>query len=239
MLTFHVNCCVEKNKSFLKEYFSKLPLGWIALVALFAGAVFLFAYLVHEVFGEQQDLVDQNIFHYLAAHVINDRLTRFMRSVTYFASARFLQIAYAGVFIFYLVIRNFKRAMEIVAIGAGGFIINYFMKLAFHRVRPPNPLIARLYNFSFPSGHATSGFIFYGTLAYLVWKTDIRQAYKVVFASIFILFSLLIGFSRVYLRVHYPSDVVAGFCLGFGWLLLCIVLLEKLKKKAHIEQERK
>jgi membrane-associated phospholipid phosphatase len=72
-----------------------------------------------------------------------------------------------------------------------------------------------------------------------VWKTNISYAYKLTLGSILILFSLLIGFSRVYLRVHYPSDVVAGFCLGFGWLLLCIVLLERLKKETHIEQVSK
>jgi membrane-associated phospholipid phosphatase len=229
----------SNNKSFLKDYLKKLPIVLIILLALFAGTIFLFTYLVHEVFGEQQDAVDQNIFNYLSSNIINDRLTDFMTTVTYFASARFLQIAYGAVFVFYLVIRNFKRAVEIVAIGAGGFIMNYFMKLAFHRVRPPHPLIAPLNNFSFPSGHATSGFIFYGTLAYLVWKTDIRKAYKLTLGSILILFSLLIGFSRVYLRVHYPSDVVAGFCLGFGWLLLCIVLLERLKKQTDREQQLK
>jgi membrane-associated phospholipid phosphatase len=235
----HVMTSEGNNKSFLKGYFKKLPIGLIILLALFAGTIFLFTYLVHEVFGEQKDAVDQNIFNYLSAHVINARLTAFLASVTYFASARFLQIAYAVVFIFYLIIRNFKRAVEVIAIGAGGFIMNFFMKLAFHRVRPPHPLIAPLNNFSFPSGHATSGFIFYGTLAYLVWKTNISYAYKLTLGSILILFSLLIGFSRVYLRVHYPSDVVAGFCLGFGWLLLCIVLLERLKKETHIEQVSK
>jgi undecaprenyl-diphosphatase len=67
-----------------------------------------------------------------------------------------------------------------------------------------------LKNFSYPSGHATSGFIFYGLLVYLVWKTNIPKLYKWLTASILILLSLLIGFSRIYLRVHYASDVVAG-----------------------------
>ena len=112
------------------------------------------------------------------------------------------------------------------------------MKLFFQRVRPPDPLIAPLQNFSFPSGHATSAFIFYGLLAYLIWKTDLNRTYKYLIATVLIIFSLLIGFSRVYLRVHYPSDVVAGFCIGFSWLVVTISLFTRLKKKADVEEKQ-
>ena len=90
-------------------------------------------------------------------------------------------------------------------------------------------------NFSFPSGHATSALIFYGLCAYLLWKSKIPKVWKWVSAVILFLFSLLIGFSRVYLRVHYASDVLAGFCVGSAWLILIIFILEKLKKKSDKE----
>ncbi|HYH14083.1 MAG TPA: phosphatase PAP2 family protein, partial [Flavisolibacter sp.] len=131
--------------------------------------------------------------------------------------------------------KHWKRALEVAAIGLGGFVINYVMKLTFQRVRPPNPLIDPLHNFSFPSGHATSAFIFYGLLAYLVWKTNLSKTYKVLIGMLLILFSLLIGFSRIYLRVHYSSDVVAGFCIGFAWLILSIYLFEYMKKETAKE----
>ena len=147
----------------------------------------------------------------------------------------FLQITYVLLILTYLVQKNWKRALEIFVIGMGGFLINYFMKLSFHHLRPPNPLIDPLNNFSFPSGHTTSGFIFYGLLIYLIWKKQIPKAYKYVIGSILVLFSILIGFSRIYLRMHYPSDVVAGFCIGFAWLTLSVWLMEKLKKKSDKE----
>ena len=209
------------------------------LLALFAGALFLFAFVVHEVLWEKEEAVDNSIFNFLSIHVRNDGFTGFMKTVTYFASATFLQIAYGCLFVLYLIFKNVKRAFEIAAIGIGGFMVNYFMKLSFHRVRPPHPLIDPLNNFSFPSGHATSAFIFYGLLAYLIWKTRIPKPYKYISATILILFSLLIGFSRVYLRVHYPSDVLAGFCIGFAWLLLTIYLFERLKRKSDVEQRGK
>jgi len=227
---------MESTKSFIKSYFKKLPIGLIMLLALFAGALFLFGIVAHEVLWEKEEEVDQEVFNFLSAHVISNGLTGFMETVTYFASSLFLQIAYGVVIVIYLIAKNIKRVFEIAAIGLGGYVINYFMKISFQRARPPHPLIDPLQNFSFPSGHATSGFIFYGLLAYLIWKTNIAKPLKIVIASILILFSFLIGFSRVYLRVHYTSDVVAGFCIGFAWLLLTIYLLERMKKKSGAEQ---
>ena len=230
---------MKSSKSFIISYFKKLPIGLIVLLALFAGALFLFAYVAHQVLWEQEEEIDNAILNFLSAHVVSDRLTGFMKTVTYFASSTFLQIAYACLFILYLVQKDVKRAFEIAAIGVGGFLVNYFMKLSFQRTRPPHPLIEGVQHFSFPSGHATSAFIFYGLLAYLVWKTHIRKSYKYIIGCILISFSLLIGFSRLYLRVHYPSDVVAGLCIGFAWLLLTIYVFEKLKKKSDAEEKGK
>lgn len=226
---------MQSNKRFNKNYFKKLPLGFIILLSLFAAALFCFVFIMHEVLWEKEDAVDSRIFTYLSAHVINDHRTAIMKGVTYFASADFLKIAYGALVIFYLFIKNRRRAVEIALIGISGFVITYFMKLSFHRVRPSHPLIARLENFSFPSGHATSGFIFFGLLTYLTWKTSIPILYKYLAGAIFIPFSLLIGFSRIYLRVHYPSDVAAGFCIGFAWLLIAIWQMERLKEKAADE----
>lgn len=230
---------MQSSKEFNKRYFSKIPLGLILLLLLFTGAILLFVVIMQEVLLEEEVGVDNSIFSYLSANVINTPLTGFMKAVTNMASATFLQIAYGALLLFYLFKKNWKRALEIAVIGIGGFLINYVMKLSFHRLRPPHPLIGPLDKFSFPSGHATSAFIFYGLLTYLIWKTDIAKGYKFLIGSILILFSFLIGFSRVYLRVHYPSDVLAGFCIGFAWLILTIWLFERLKKKSDKEMHSK
>lgn len=227
---------MQSSPSFVKSYLKKLPVGLVVLLALFAGALFFFAFVVHEVLWEKEETVDNYIFNFLSAEVMSSGLTKFMEGVTYFASATFLQISYGVLFVLYLILKNFKRALEIAAVGIGGFLVNYFMKLSFHRTRPPHPLIDPLQNFSFPSGHATSAFIFYGLLAYLIWKTNIPKLYKCFAGAMLILFSLLIGFSRVYLRMHYASDVAAGLCIGFAWLLLTVYLFEHLKKKTDKEQ---
>jgi undecaprenyl-diphosphatase len=158
-----------------------------------------------------------------------------MKAVTFCASATFLQIGYAVLVVIYLFRKNWKRVGEIAAVGLGGRVLNYSMKLFFQRPRPPESLVGPLDTFSYPSGHATSGFLFYGLLAYLVWKTGLPKALRLVLVSLLLAFALLIGFSRVYLRVHYPSDVIAGFCIGVAWLLLTITLFGRLKKRADRE----
>ena len=216
----------------IEKYIKTVPLGLLILLVLFIGSLLLFGVIIHEVLWEKELDADNQVFGFMSAYVVNDGLTGFMKFVTYFASARFLQIGYGILILLYLLKRKWRGAVETAAIGIGGFVVNYFMKISFQRVRPPNPMIEGLQNFSFPSGHATSGFIFYGLLAYLVWKSGIQKPYKYLIISLFISFSILIGLSRVYLRVHYASDVLAGFCIGFAWLLLNTWLFHYLKNKA-------
>ncbi len=226
---------MQSTKSFNEKYLKKLPLRLLVLFALFAASIFFFVYIMHEVLAEREEAADNRVFAFLSAHVINADLTAFMKGVTYFASAAFLQMAYGVLVLFYISLKHWKRAVEITIIGLGGFLVNYFMKLSFHRLRPPNPLIDKLNNFSFPSGHATAAFIFYGLLTYLIFKTKIPGLYKYISGTLLIMFSLLIGFSRIYLRVHYTSDVLAGTCFRFAWLILTVWLFERLKKKAAAE----
>lgn len=223
------------SKSFNLKYFKKIPLGFLLLLVLFAGAIYLFTWLAHEVVGEQEAWVDQSVFNYLATHVISPGLTSFMKVITFFASAKFLPFAYGAVLLVLILEKLYRRALEVFVIGAGGFLVIYFMKVWFHRDRPPDPLIGPLSNYSFPSGHATSGFIFYGLLIFLLWKTSMKNIYKYIIGVVLVLFALLIGFSRVYLRVHYTSDVVAGFCIGLVWMLLSVWVLERMKKKSDFE----
>jgi membrane-associated phospholipid phosphatase len=223
---------------FLKKYFKNLELGLIIPLFLFTVAVYFFSHIAHEILEEQEVTADLSVFAYVSNHVTTPGLTSFMKLFTYAGSAQVLQTGYIALIILYLVRKEFKRSIEIFTVGVTGTIINLVMKHSFHRLRPQDPLIDPLQSFSFPSGHATGSFLFYGLLAYLVWKTGWQWKYKVIFGIVLISFSMLIGFSRIYLRVHYPSDVAAGFLCGFAWLLLCIWIMEKTTKQAKKEVAR-
>lgn len=225
---------MDAEKNFYQRYIQKLPFAFFLLLAGLI-ALILFGVLTHEVLGEQEDAFDSATFSYLSAHVITPKRTAIMEGITFLASRNFLLAAYSALILFYLYQKQKRRSLEVLLIGLIGFLINYLMKLFFHRPRPANPLVDPLTSFSFPSGHATSAFVFYGLLAYLVWQTKLSRPFKWLLSALLIALALLIGFSRVYLRVHYPSDVIGGFFIGFAWIGFAIWFLEKVKAKTKQE----
>jgi undecaprenyl-diphosphatase len=101
------------------------------------------------------------------------------------------------------------------------------LKRLIQRQRPPDPLVDGITNFSFPSGHAFMGVAFYGLL---IWYTSVCISNKWLrrIVILFLLFIIAaIGFSRIYLRVHYATDVIAGVCIGFVWLDFCLWFIDK------------
>ncbi len=121
-----------------------------------------------------------------------------------------------------------RRQAVVLAIAImGAAVLSYALKLGFHRVRPePYFGLAVPGSFSFPSGHSLVAMCFYGVLAHLVNSRiphGLIRAAIWAFAAVMV---LLIGFSRVYLGVHYASDVIAGYAAGVVWVLT-IVLVER------------
>lgn len=224
---------MKSSNTFIRQYVRKLSLWVVVLLVLFFGALWLFGAIVDEVIWEREEEIDHYVFSLLSRHVIDDGLTPLMEGVSFFASATFLQVAYPVLVILYLLQKDWKRSIEIGVVGLGGHAVNVFMKWLFKRPRPEDPLLAEtLSHYGFPSGHSMSAIVFYGLLIYLIWKTGLALPYKYVVGFLLLLFCLLIGFSRVYLRVHFLSDVVAGYCIGFAWLVLSTVLMGWLKRRS-------
>src|SRR5688572_29949996 len=112
---------------FIEKYVKKLPFGLLGLLTLFGGAVYIFSNLTYDIFWQQEEKTDHDIFKFLSGYVSHN-LTRFMRGVTYLASAQVLQVGYAALIIFYLIPKNYKRAIEIFVVGASGLAITYLLK---------------------------------------------------------------------------------------------------------------
>ena len=127
----------------------------------------------------------------------------------------------------YLASRRQVRELQLLALGFVGVeILTTGLKLGFGRERPffPDPLATER-TYSFPSGHASMSLAVYGTLGFILARhlTDRRARVAVLAAAAAIV--LLIGFSRLYLGVHFLSDVVAGFSLALAWMTLCALVL--------------
>jgi len=116
----------------------------------------------------------------------------------------------------------------IATVGVGE--LNWLLKAYFQRPRPDNAVYAAG-GWSFPSGHSMGSLVVYGMLAYLLLRmVRGRWAQRCIVASVFLLVAA-IGFSRAYLRVHWPTDVVGGYAAGTAWLALCIATSETLRRQ--------
>ena len=126
---------------------------------------------------------------------------------------------------FLLVARRWKTAGFVVASVAGGALLSVALKQVFLRARPEVALhLVVVDTPSFPSGHATNSAIVYLTLGVLLARTQAGGAVRAYVMGTAIVLTLLVGVSRVYAGVHWPSDVLAGWCVGAGWAGLCSLL---------------
>ena len=201
---------------------------------LFVLAFALFFYLTRVVFREHSEVFDNWGFAQM------DRLRAaqpwtygVMKGITFFGSVMFFVPASLLVPLV-LQRRGFGRyAVELLLSMGGGLALNELLKAYFHRDRPTTALFHQ-YGLSFPSGHAMMSMAYYGCLAWLVVQH--RQRWGV--ATALVSFALLIGLTRIYFHVHYPTDVTAGFAGGAAWLVLLRTGIRLFwKEKKEVDQE--
>ena len=193
----------------------------IALVCGFLlalSALLLFAWIAEEMLEGDTAQFDLRVTTLVHRHSTG-QLTTLMKALTVLGSS----LVMAPLAILTLVICYFKRDFDalktLATTFAGALLFELLLKPAFHRARPvpffdlPVPA-----SFSFPSGHALFSFCFFATLAALLSARVTRPAAKFAVWLIALLLSLGIGFSRIYLGVHYPSDVLAGYAAGVVWV---------------------
>lgn len=131
----------------------------------------------------------------------------------------------AIVFLILVRARRFRDVLGLIIAGGGAQLGAYTLKLLIDRPRPPFVLASYLEaGSSFPSAHAAVAVGLYGFLAWLVWRDCAPRRWRIAVIVGAVLLALLIGASRIYLGVHYPSDVLAGFCVGAFFLVLGILL---------------
>lgn len=151
-------------------------------------------------------------------------LTRLMQGITMFGSGRIL-IPLGAVAVWrFAVTRSRKVAIAFAAVNLSAQLASDLLKLAAHRTRPEVFFGLRpAETYSFPSGHAFLSTVFYGSIA-AIWMIDSPRRIRLILAVGAVLAAGSIGFSRVYLGYHYPSDVLGGWTCGVGWLSLARLL---------------
>lgn len=123
-----------------------------------------------------------------------------------------------------VVFKRFKYVVQITVVLFLSALSNVILKRAINRARPEIEHLVTVETLSYPSGHAMAAMAFYGFLIYLFYKFKMRILIKTVAIFALVVLIISIGISRVYLGVHFPSDIAGGFIAGAIWVIFCIIL---------------
>ncbi|MEO8763490.1 MAG: phosphatase PAP2 family protein [Ginsengibacter sp.] len=210
--------------------FTLFSLEIFVLVGLFTIALAVFIIIARLVTEGKTQSFDNKALAFIAGY-INNINTSVMQGFTFLGTHLFLIPANLLLTAWFLFIKKRQwYSIKVPAVALSSLLLMFLLKLTFHRDRPVSPLLQVAKGFSFPSGHALMSVTFYGLLILIVWQ-NVQQTWLKWTLSVFlVLLILVIGVSRIYLRVHYASDVMAGFSIGLVWLLLSLWILSKVEK---------
>lgn len=159
--------------------------------------------------------------------------------ITALGSATVLGLTVLAVGGFLLLQGMWRNALFVMVASFGGWFINGALKQMFQRPRPTFvPHLREVMTTSFPSGHALTSAVVYLTLGALTMRIAERRLTKLYCMAVAMLVTGLVGASRVYLGVHYPTDVVAGWLIGLSWALACWIIERSLERRAGLRRER-
>ncbi|MBV8857522.1 MAG: phosphatase PAP2 family protein [Acidobacteria bacterium] len=205
----------------------KAGIALFVSLALAAGVLVLLSWLAEEVLEGDTQRFDEQVRVLINQHAA-PQLTAAMRVITYFGSTIVISsLSVCGVVGLYLMKRR-RAALLLLVTMAGALILNGVLKLSFHRARPaPFFNLGAPASYSFPSGHALYSFCLFGTLAAIISRRVQSTWTRTAVWAAAALIVVLVGFSRIYLGVHYPSDVIEGYAAAFFWVM-AVALADRL-----------
>ncbi|WP_257390622.1 phosphatase PAP2 family protein [Peribacillus muralis] len=155
-------------------------------------------------------------------------LTGIMKFFTYIGSTGSIIILSLFILIFlYKVLKHRLELVLFIAVMAGSPLLNAVVKLCFQRTRPDLHRLIEIGGYSFPSGHAMNAMSLYGILTFLLWRHIKVKWGRMLLIVMSTLMILTIGISRIYLGVHYPSDIIAGYLAGGFWIAMSIWFFQR------------
>lgn len=174
-------------------------------------------------------LFDDKIYQFIISFQ-NDTLTNIMKVITSFANP--LTIVSLCLASLLSLIWKYKASIYLIIITIISTVFNFLTKNIVLRTRPDHLRLIEETGYSFPSGHAMGSITFYGFIIFLLSKSKINKYLKIFLSIIIGLTIFLIGISRIYVGVHYPSDIIGGFLLGY---IILISSIEFLTKKGYLK----
>ena len=198
------------------------------IVVLLAALVFV--WLLSEVAEGEIMKLDTLAYRFFVVTLRSDVMTPIMEGFTSLSSV-------AVILVMALVVAAFAPGKApgrcVCANVVGALVLNQVLKFIVQRPRPDGYRLAVESSYSFPSGHSMISMAFYGLLIWMIWKYERDDVMRHVWCCLFGLIIVMVGISRIYLGVHYASDVVAGFCVSLIWL----VFFTKVIAPAFMDEE--
>ena len=206
---------VMKLKKWLKNNYNLL----IIFVTIIIFLMFLWNVVSIEIMEE-----DTIIYNFISKHFMNDISTSIFKVITNLSGELFL-IVLTIILIIFIKDKKIKLTVPINLIIV--VILNLILKNIVQRPRPTEFRLIEEKGYSFPSGHSMISMAFYGLLIYLIYRYVKNKKLKYTLITLLSILIFLIGVSRIYLGVHYASDVIAGFCISLSYLMIYTNILKK------------
>ena len=228
----------------LVAHVNRIERGMLLIMIVAAVLLFVFAVLADEVAEGDTRAFDERVLLALRAagdpaDPIGPRwFEEMMRDFTAIGGTGVLVLMVLAVAGFLTLTGKGHAALAIIVAVSGGTLLSQTMKWAYARPRPELvPHGAEVYTASFPSGHAMMSAIVYLTLGAMLARTQSSQAVKAYIIGVAIFLTVLVGTSRVYLGVHWPTDVLAGWALGALWAIVSWLAMLWLQSRGQVEDE--
>ena len=225
------------------SFVPSVELGTLISIIIVAGGVLFFSELVEMIEGEPQAFDSRVLLALRNPGNLSDPIGPawveiLFRDITGLGGAAVLTLMTAAVTGFLVVAGKRAAAIFIVASVSGGVLLSTILKFAFVRPRPDIvPHLVPVSTASFPSGHAMLSAVVYLTLGTLLCRVAAPRRVKVYILSVAIFLTFIVGLSRMYLGVHWPTDVLAGWCAGAAWATLCWRIALALQRRGEIESD--
>jgi undecaprenyl-diphosphatase len=207
----------------------------LVLLMLIAGGIWAFGEIADEVVESETVNIDQRFMEALRTDASSEPvgppwLMDVARDITALGSYTILSLLGVMVVFFFGLKRNQGLMVLTAVLLAGGVLLSMGLKLLFARERPAIEQFVEVSSYSFPSAHALLSAVGYLTFGTLLAHAEREKRFKVFFLGSAVVLSAAVGLSRVYLGVHYPTDVLAGWIAGSVWALFCLTVAGILRR---------
>jgi undecaprenyl-diphosphatase len=215
----------------------------LASIAIVSGLILAFLQIADEMIEGEMEAFDQAILMLfrdpanLETTIGPVWLHEMVRDITALGSFSLLGLIVVGVCIYLLLARMRAEALLVVTSVVGGTILSTLLKMGYNRPRPDLATMSEQFTASFPSGHAMLSAVTFLTLGAVLSRFAPTRPLRFFTIGMAVLLTLMVGVSRLYMGVHYPSDVLAGWCLGAAWALLCSTVAMYLQRTGSVRKD--